>query len=44
MAHKETFKVNARLKFSCHKNEYLMPNLCYLLCNALIKSHFDYTY
>ena len=35
-------KVNARLKFLYWKNKYLTPNLRRLLCNALIKSHFDY--
>ena len=35
-------QVNARLKFLHRKNKYLTPNLCHLLCNALIQSHFDY--
>ena len=42
MANKVISKVNARLKFLHRKNKYLTPNLCRLLCNALIQSHFDY--
>ena len=42
MAHKAISKVNARLKFLHRKNKYLTPNLCRLLCNALIQPHFDY--
>ena len=33
-------QVNARLKFLHRKNKYLTPNLCCLLCNALIQPHF----
>ena len=32
----------ARLKFLHWKNKYLTPNLCCLLCSALIQPHFDY--
>ena len=42
MAHKVISKVNERLKFLHRKNKYLTPNLHRLLCNALIKPHFDY--
>ena len=42
IAHKAISKVNARLKFFHHKNKYVTPNLCCLICNALIQSHFDY--
>ena len=42
MAHKLIGKFNARLKFLHRKNKYLTPNLCCLLCNALIQPHFDY--
>ena len=42
MAHKVISKVNARLNFLHRKNKYLTPNLCRLLCNALIQRHFDY--
>ena len=42
MANKIISKVNARLKFLQQKNKYLTPNLCRLLCNALIQPHFDY--
>ena len=41
MVHKVISKVNARLKFSHRKNKYLTPNMCCLLCNALIQPHFD---
>ena len=44
MANKVKSKVNARLKFLHRKNKYLTPNLCRLLCNALIQPHFDYAY
>ena len=40
MANKVISKVNARLKFLHRKNKYLTPNLCCLLCNALIQPHF----
>ena len=43
MAKKVISKVNARLKFSKQKNKYLTPNLRRLLCNALIRPHFDYS-
>ena len=42
MANKVISKVNARLKFLHRKNKYLTPNMCLLLCNALIQPHFDY--
>ena len=42
MANKVISKVNTRLKFLHQKNKYLTSNLCRLLCNALIQSHFDY--
>ena len=42
IANKVISKVNARLKFLQQKNKYLTPNLCRLLCNALIQPHFDY--
>ena len=42
MANKVISKVNARLKFLHQKKKYLTPNLCCLLCNALIQPHFDY--
>ena len=42
MANKVIRKVNARLKLLHQKNKYLTPNLCRLLCNALIKPYFDY--
>ena len=42
IAHKVISKVNARLKFFHQKNKYVTPNLCCLICNALIQSHFDY--
>ena len=42
MAHNVISKVNARLKFLHWKNKYLTPNMCLLLCNALIQPHFDY--
>ena len=42
MAHKVISKANARLKFLPRKNKYLTPDLCRLLCNALIQPHFDF--
>ena len=42
MAHNVISKVNARLKFLHRENKYLTPNMCLLLCNALIQPHFDY--
>ena len=36
MANKVVSKVNTRLKSLHWKNKYLRPNLCRLLCNALI--------
>ena len=36
-------KINLRLKFLNRKNKFLTQVLCRLLCNALIKPHFDYT-
>ena len=42
MTHKVISQVNARLKLLHGKNKYLTPNLCRLLCNALIQSQFDY--
>ena len=42
MAHKVISKVKARLKFLHRKNKYLTPNLRHLLCNALVRPHFDY--
>ena len=43
MANKAISKVNARLKFLHRKNKYLTPNLCCLLCNALIQLHLSHT-
>ena len=37
MANKVISKANERLKFLHQKNNYLTPNLCCLLCNALIQ-------
>ena len=42
MARKVISKVDARLKFLHRNNKYLTPNLCHLLCNALIQPHFDH--
>ena len=35
-------KTNNKLKFHYLKNSFLTPALRRLLCNALIKPHFDY--
>ena len=42
IVHKVISKVNLRLKFLYRKNKYLTPNLRRLLCNVLIRPHFDY--
>ena len=42
MATKVINKINSRLKFLPRKNKFLTPALRRLLCNALIKTHFDY--
>ena len=42
MALKAINKINSRLKFLYKKNSYSTPYLKQLLCNALIKQHFDY--
>ena len=35
-------KINGKLKFLYRKNKILTPELHRMLCNALIRSHFDY--
>ena len=35
-------KINGKLKFLYGKNRYLTKELCRILCNSLIQSHFDY--
>ena len=35
-------KINTRLQFLCRKNRFLSQPLRRLLCNAIIKPHFDY--
>ena len=35
-------KINNKLKFLYGKNNFLMPALRHLLCNALTQAHFDY--
>ena len=42
MALKVIDKVNSRLRFLYRKNKYLTSDLRRLLCNALIRPHFDY--
>ena len=42
MTNKVISNFNARLQFLHRKNKSLTPNLCRLLCNALIQPHFDY--
>ena len=42
MALKFINKINGRLKFLYRKNRYSTPYLKRLLCNALIRPHFDY--
>ena len=35
-------KINNKLKFLYHKNDFLTPTLRRLLCNVIIQPHFDY--
>ena len=42
MAIKVVNKFNNKLKFLYRKNSFLTPTLRHLLCNALIRPHFDY--
>ena len=42
MANKGISKDNGRSKFLHQENKYLTPNLCHLLCNALMQPHFNY--
>ena len=35
-------KINNKIKFLYGKNDFLIPTLRRLLCNALIQPHFDY--
>ena len=42
MALKVVNKINVKLKFLYWKNKFLTPELCRMLCNALIQPHFDY--
>ena len=42
MALKLIFKANGKLKFLHRRNKILTPELCRMLCNALIQPHFDY--
>ena len=46
MALKVLNKINGKLKFLkflYHKNKFLTPTQCRMLCNDLIHPHFDYT-
>ena len=42
MALKTIKKINEKLKFFYRKNRFLTPELRRLLCNAIMKPHFDY--
>ena len=42
MALKVVNKINVKLKFLYWKNKFLTPELCRMLCNALIQPHFHY--
>ena len=42
MALKALVKINGRLKFLYRKQNFLIPSLKSLLCNALIQPHFDF--
>ena len=42
MAFKVINKTNKKLKFLYKKNEFLIPELYTMLCNAQIQAHFDY--
>ena len=42
MALKALNKINGKLKFLYHKNKFVTPTLCRMLCNAIIQPHFGY--
>ena len=42
MALKVVNEIYVKLKFLYWKNKFLTPELCRMLCNALIQPHFDY--
>ena len=42
IAYKTIQKINTRLNYLLRKKQFLTPCLKWLLCNALIQSHFDY--
>ena len=42
MAYKNVKKINSRLNYLFRKKYFLTPGLRRLLCNVLIKPHFDY--
>ena len=44
MALKALNKINEKLKFLYRNNNFLTTKLRSMLCNAVIKPHFDYAY